>query len=837
MSTDLRSTITFRSNLQIVNGSFLTDTNFLKTIRDPFALYTLHEFLKKYDNGYRLSFIQQEEYNKASGHCSYAPEDDYPWGTIRKEDGTELVVCKCINTKCLHFTVCRPDFQESELLIIEENRKQFERYPEFIIDKDYIEENQDSEETIEVERLDSLLSSAEDFIDDAALIDKSDSETISAPNVLPVVSEDMKHDNIDKKYVDQQWGFSSFKEASQKSVIERDVTKRILINSGPGTGKTWVLIEKLLYMVKDKDMNPNDILVLCFSRAAIEVIEQRLQIATNANQIGEEWRNIEIRTLDSFATYFIGMIQARQPNKLPNYSLEEEDYDARIHIAIELMKEKNDIFFRYKHIYIDEIQDLVGCRAELLLQILSILPAKCGFTLLGDSCQALYDWRSKEDPSIMSSEKLYNSLFKNHEDISYLSFKENYRHDSNISKLVISYRNAILKGTAKDRTKAIKDINSKINTFIINLQSATMDNIDYLRKDGTLGILTRTNGQALKISTWFKNAGIPHVLQRPINASYLGDWIAKVLMKYSDKIINEKLFLQAFLEQFSSMSIDKAKEYWLALISTQKGNQKSVYKIEEILNGLLSNARDKLLFTSLLFTSIDTSEKVIVSNIHRAKGREFDTVLVLDDVISRVIDAQVDDIQEHKVCYVALTRHKKQIFKTTAKNQYIYIDKGANRRSFQSGGNKNKKYLSHIEIGFTGDLDENSFAEKSEIQSYIKNKLTSETRLKLRKSPEDNAPYVRYRIVLEDDENMVLGYTGKAFTESIQRAIQRIFNTHRRIDYKYYPNIFSDVYVDNLITCISIKDNNLPGAKVIGNFRIWMGFTVSGFAQMEKDRY
>jgi hypothetical protein len=45
------------------------------------------------------------------------------------------------------------------------------------------------------------------------------------------------------------------------------------------------------------------------------------------------------------------------------------------------------------------------------------------------------------------------------------------------------------------------------------------------------------------------------------------------------------------------------------------------------------------------------------------------------------------------------------------------------------------------------------------------------------------------------------------------------------------------VYVDNLITCISVSGKSLPGAKAIGDFGIWMGFTVSGFAQMEKDRY
>lgn len=834
MSDDCRSTITFRSNLQPVKGSCLNDTNFLKTIRDPFALEFLNEFLNKYGNSYRLSTIQQEEYNKASLHCVYAAKDDYPWGTIRIEDGTEVVVCKCINTNCSHFNVCRPDFQESELLVIEENLKQVDRSAEFLIYKDpYIKENLDFEDKIAVELLVNSLPSNEELINDVALRKKRDSEMLPKHHVLPTESEEIKHDNIDKKYVDQQIGFSSFVEASQESVIESDVTERILINAGPGTGKTWTLIEKLIYMIEEKGIDPEGILVLCFSRAAIEVIEQRLQAAADANRIGYDWRKIEIRTFDSFATYLIAWVQERYPDLLPkNYILESQDYDTRIDTAIHLLKKKEDMFSQYEHIVIDEVQDLVGCRAEFVLQILSILPPDCGFTLLGDSCQALYDWQAKDDPSIMSSEDFYTSLFKDYKDIHYLFFKENHRQMGDLSLIAVPYRNAILTGTAKDRVNTVKNIDSVIVNSEINLKHASMSEIYELTKNGTLGILTRTNGQALKISTWLKNADIPHVLQRPATTSYLGGWIAQVLMAYPNQTINEELFSQTFLEQFPSMSMDIAKEYWLALISTQHGNHKPRYEVEELLKGLLSNARNKL-----LFTSIGVAEPVVVSNIHRAKGREFDTVLVIDDVLAAMIDNQIDDIQEHKVCYVALTRPKKRLFKTILKNQYIYIDKGDNRRCFQSGGFKKHKYLSHIEIGYIGDLDENSFAAKSEIQSYIKNDLTSDTRLKLLKCPESDAPYIIYKLVPEENEKLVLGYTGKTFADSIQRALKRIYNSPYRVSTKYYPKIFSDVYVDNLITCISVSGKNLQGAKTFGDFGIWMGFTVSGFAQMEKDRY
>jgi DNA helicase-2/ATP-dependent DNA helicase PcrA len=48
-----------------------------------------------------------------------------------------------------------------------------------------------------------------------------------------------------------------------------------------------------------------------------------------------------------------------------------------------------------RHFIIDEYQDLTGIRATLVQRLLEILAAgndDCGFTVLGDPDQAIYDW-------------------------------------------------------------------------------------------------------------------------------------------------------------------------------------------------------------------------------------------------------------------------------------------------------------------------------------------------------------------------------------------------------------------------------------------------------------
>ena len=115
MSERSTSTVSFRSNLQPVRGSYREDQAFLRSVHDIFAL----ELLQK--AGYGLSSLQMQEYRNASLHCAYAFKDDYPFGTVFADDGKQHVVCRCTNTACSRFHVCRPDFDPAELQVVEEN--------------------------------------------------------------------------------------------------------------------------------------------------------------------------------------------------------------------------------------------------------------------------------------------------------------------------------------------------------------------------------------------------------------------------------------------------------------------------------------------------------------------------------------------------------------------------------------------------------------------------------------------------------------------------------------------------------------------------------------------
>ncbi len=817
------TTLAYKSNVYPIESSFQQDRKFLSQIRDPFSL----ENMKL--RGFHLTDVQQKEYDCAAVHCTYAFEKDYPWGTIILADGTPTIVCKCTNIKCSYFKKCRPDYDASEHKVYEENRiVQCEIASLKKRNQDIVHEIE-ADAVVAVEKLFSgetvapetktdedllAIDASCDINDSSGTIPKAD--TSSSGKLVPVLD------------------FFSFVNTTQNNIIKSAATDRIIVNAGPGTGKTWTLIERIINMVDEQGVSPDNILVLCFSRAAVEVIQNRLSDAVAEGRLDHARSEIDIRTFDSFATYMLTHLPKEMSELLPaGFLLEEKDYEQRIQQATKILADRKDMLAEYEQIIVDEVQDLVGNRAEMVIALLSGLPETCGFTILGDSCQALYDYLAVDDPSVMTSDKFYHELFRLFPHASFYSLTENHRQDDNLGASTIPYRNAILNGTAITRSAEAFALLTGIPAAAIRLQHFSKAEAEKYIRQGTLGILTRTNGQALQISSWLRNEGVSHDLQRDSSMSGLGDWISKVFYRYKNETVDESSFIAHHMSVFPFSTYDKAKERWYALVNSQiRGASKTRYEVRDLLFELIRNSREPELYRS----DADNHCVITVSNIHRAKGREFDSVIMIDDVIQSVTKPDNDDILEHKVCYVALTRPKRKIEHIKLPTQYIYIAKNASRRCSKASSRTGKKpYISHFEV-CSDDLNVFSFADTRERQALIQNDLQTGMRLKLKKCPEQRGKYITYSVVLEDQEKTVLGYTGRKFAEELESAIQRILGITSRVYYKVFPHAFCDVYVETVTSHIS-SGTTPNGARTFGDVAIWSGFTISGFAAVDRDTY
>ena len=815
------STVAFRSNLYPFDDGGLNSV-FRTKIHDPFSLARLNY----------LTAIQKQEYKYASLHCAYAAKDDYPWGTITDEHGHEQVVCKCLNTNCIHFHSCRPNFNPSELAVFEENKKAQPAIFDYeeAAQKRNVSEDGDAGAAAELFAGENPeQKQAGELATPIPVVKKPDPDDpfVVRKPVQPVPQP------VEVKKID----FSSFRETTQDEIIEAEPAERSIVNAGPGTGKTWTLIEKIIHMINEEQANAENILVLCFSRSAVEVVRSRLSDAAETGRIGYEWQDVDVRTFDSFCTYMLAWVQDNHKELLPrHFLLEAYDYDQRIKVATSIFKKKKDMLADYEHIIVDEVQDLVGSRAELVLAMLKGLPDTCGFTILGDSCQALYDYMAEGDPAVISSEQFYQDIFKSFPSANYYALTENHRQGDTFGQLTVPYRKAILTGSTQDRVSAASDLLTHIPRMPVKLTKfSRSDALRYIGQGETLGILTRTNGQALQISAWLQNADVPHALHRGLGSPTLGDWIARIFCDYENESVDETSFVAKHLALFPEAGYEMAQMRWMALVSTQHGEARNRYEVADLLKGLLRNAREPMLYES----GTGSRHSITVSNIHRAKGKEFDSVIVIDDVIEAMADPNTEDLLEHKVCYVALTRPKKKVERAeiSKKDKQIYITRNADqsKRCAKAGGFK--RYISHFEVGSDADLDLRSLATDDNLQQYIRKSVHSGMRLKLIKCPEGTKSYVVYRIVLEDNEKIVLGYTSKSFAHELEKAIQHIKNMNCSVYYEVYPHAFCDVFVHNITTCVSGIAPVPAGAKTYGDVSVWSGITITGFAAVDKDTY
>ncbi|KKH47542.1 ATP-dependent DNA helicase [Methanosarcina sp. 1.H.A.2.2] len=82
--------------------------------------------------------------------------------------------------------------------------------------------------------------------------------------------------------------------AQQKKAIKY-VDGPLLIVAGPGTGKTSVLVEKIVYLVEDRGFDPNRILVSTFTIKSAEELKDRLRV-----KLGDKVESMQISTIHSF---------------------------------------------------------------------------------------------------------------------------------------------------------------------------------------------------------------------------------------------------------------------------------------------------------------------------------------------------------------------------------------------------------------------------------------------------------------------------------------------------------------------------------------------------------
>ncbi len=432
----------------------------------------------------------------------------------------------------------------------------------------------------------------------------------------------------------------------QYCIVRQAPTKRLLVTAGPGTGKTHVLIARLEALVRHYELSPgSQVLVLSFSRAAVREVRDRLKT------VGGDVGFVRAYTFDSFATRLLSRFE-------PEGSWPTLDYDDRIDAAIELLNSNEkacEFLADYLHILVDEIQDLVGVRADFVLKILR--SADKGFTLLGDPAQGIYNFAVEGSARTVGSQALYRKLRSEYgESLEEFELYENHRIETKSAEMFL-WAGAKLSRPECDYKKTA----GKILDGIEDLPSlgTIQKTARALQKEGgTTAVLTRNNGQALVISRKLSAADISHVLRQAATERLIAPWVGWILGRFPHILVARRQFL-AMARDARSDSEPDPEEMWDLLKRTERrpGRMLDLSVISRVISqGYVPDELSEIL-----------TDGLTVSTVHRAKGLEFDKV-----VLVRPINLLESDWlgEEVRVLFVALTRARTQIYRVDSPKVY-----------------------------------------------------------------------------------------------------------------------------------------------------------------------
>ena len=425
----------------------------------------------------------------------------------------------------------------------------------------------------------------------------------------------------------------------QCEIIDDKESKYIVVAAGPGSGKTRVLVHKLASLLLLEDVKHEQLLMLTFSRAAATEFKKRL-----IDLVGNAAHYVEIKTFHSYSFDLIG----KQGNL-------DEAKDV-VRRAAEMIEngEVEQSKIAKSVLVIDEAQDM-GADDFRLVQALMHQNEEMRVIAVGDDDQNIYAFRG--------SDSRYMQSLVSEEGAKLYEMTDNYRS----SKVVVDCANRFVQLIpSRMKRTPIQSATGK-DGKVLALKSLLDAEI---KVQGSTAILTRTNEETMQVAYELEQRSLHATVAQSMGGFRFCN-LAEVryFLKHLDRneiSISKEKWQEAKQRTFetyaSSTCLNVIKHFFADFEATRL-----VYYRSDLREFIFeSNIED--------FIAAD-DQSVFVSTIHKAKGREFDTVYLL----SPVPDGR--DINDMRAYYVGLTRSKRNLYLVTnPPTEYLSISIALNMR-------------------------------------------------------------------------------------------------------------------------------------------------------------
>jgi ATP-dependent DNA helicase RecQ len=433
--------------------------------------------------------------------------------------------------------------------------------------------------------------------------------------------------NITPAKFRQLFGSLSLK---QLDIIKDNQSKNIVVAAGPGSGKTKILVHKLASLLLLEDVKHEQLLMLTFSRAATTEFKKRLLYL-----VGNAANFVEIKTFHSYCFDLLGRVGnlEKADSILP-------ETIRRIEVGeVEVGRITKSV------LVIDEAQDMDPHEFKLI-KTLMMRNEEMRVIAVGDDDQNIYTFRG--------ADSRYFEQFVNEKQAEKYELVENYRSRKNLVEFTNQFVSRINNRFKQNPIHSVQQENGKISLFHYSsssLEIAVVNDIISTDISGNIGILTQTNEEALLITGLLQKNEIPARLIQStdnfnlFNMLELRAFFNDLGLNDSATVINEELWTEAkrvFILKFKGSSNFKLCKRLIQ--DFQSINPKIKYLSDFEIFIKESKLEDFI-----------GKETILVSTIHKAKGKEFDNVVLMLSDLNQHSD------EKNRLIYVALTRARNNL--------------------------------------------------------------------------------------------------------------------------------------------------------------------------------
>ncbi len=484
----------------------------------------------------------------------------------------------------------------------------------------------------------------------------------------------------------------------QKEIIDDHESRCIVVAAGPGSGKTRVLVHKLASLLLLEDVKHEQLLMLTFSRAAATEFKQRLM-----QLIGNAAHFVEIKTFHSYCFDLLGRVGnldeagdvVKQAAEMINNGEVEPNRISKTVLVI------------------DEAQDMSKDDYALVSALMKA-NEEMRVIAVGDDDQNIYEFRGSNSRYLYELTQTEHSRF--------IEMTENYRSLRHIVDIANDFARNIrqrIKSTPiismsqeDGEVRIVKhpyEIQGKkvymyqpILEDVTRLQGSNTSkeaDVSSRKKNETISILTQTNEEAVIMLALLHSHNIKAKLVQSMdglrfwNLAEVRYFLKKIdqgIKETKSPIIPDDIWEATKQLTFQKYATSQALPYLRRSLQVFEQTNRAKY---------YSDLREFVFESSVEdFCNIPKSD-IVVSTIHKAKGHEFDHVLMLithpehptDDILRRY--------------YVGMTRAKRTLTIHTNGNLFDSLKSAQHLYDAQAYDEPNEivLQLSHkdVNLGFS----------------------------------------------------------------------------------------------------------------------------------------